>query len=65
MVVSLVQPYNTGEKPTLMLYTCINRHAGIPDKNKTKTLLVHSKNMFIISSNISVIDPYTMRALSL
>ena len=28
--------YNTGEKPTVMLYTYINRHAGTPDKNKTK-----------------------------
>ena len=24
-----------------MLYTYINRHAGTPDENKTKTLLVH------------------------
>ena len=30
--------YNTEEKPTVMLYTyIINRHAGTPDKNKTKT----------------------------
>ena len=28
--------YNTGEKPTVILYTYINRHAGTPDKNKTK-----------------------------
>ena len=30
--------YNTGEKPTVMLYTYINRHAGTPDKYKTKPL---------------------------
>ena len=40
MIVTLGQQYNTGEKPTVMLYTyyiIINRHAGTPDKNKTKT----------------------------
>ena len=35
MVVTLGQQYNTGEKPTVMLYTFINRHAVAPDKNKT------------------------------
>ena len=33
MVVTLVQQYNVGGKPTVMLYTYINRHAGTPDKN--------------------------------
>ena len=37
MVVTLGQQYITGEKPTVMLYTYINRHAGTPDKKKTKT----------------------------
>ena len=34
------QQYNTGEKPTIMLYTYyyINRHAGTTDNNKTKFL---------------------------
>ena len=38
MVVTLGQQSNTGEKPTVMLYTyyIINRHTGTPDKNKTK-----------------------------
>ena len=36
-IVTLGQQYNTGEKPTVMLYTYyIDRHAGTPDKNKTK-----------------------------
>ena len=35
--------YYTGEKPTVMLYTYINRHAGILDKNKTKHFLVHDR----------------------
>ena len=43
MVVILGQQYNTGEEPTVMLHTYINRHAGTPDKNKTKTFLVHNK----------------------
>ena len=32
------QQYNVGEKPTVMLYTYINRHAGTPKKyfNKQK-----------------------------
>ena len=57
MVVTLGQQYNTGEKSTVMLYTyIINRHAGTPDKNKTKTY----KNRFIIlNGNNSAIDLYT------
>ena len=43
MVVTLGRQYKTGEKPTVMLYTYINRHAGSPEKNKTKAFLVHNK----------------------
>ena len=32
MVVTLGHQYNIGEKPTVMLYTSTNRHAGTPDK---------------------------------
>ena len=32
MVVTLGQQYNIGEKPTVILYTYINRHAGTPEK---------------------------------
>ena len=35
MVVTLSQQYNVGEKPTVILYTYINRHAGTPNKTKT------------------------------
>ena len=52
MVVTLGQQYNIGEKPTVMLYTYINRHAGIPDKNKTKTFC---ENKFIIIQSYTVI----------
>ena len=34
MVVTLGQQYNIGEKPTAILYSYINRHAGTPDKQR-------------------------------
>ena len=33
MVVTLGQQYSIGEKPTFILYTYINRHAGTHQKN--------------------------------
>ena len=36
MVVTLGQQYSVGDKPTVMLYTYINRHAGAPNKTKAK-----------------------------
>ena len=35
VVMTMGLQYNIGEKPTVMLYTYINRYAGTPDKNKT------------------------------
>ena len=35
-LVTLGQQYNVGEKPTVILCTDINRHAGAPNKTKTK-----------------------------
>ena len=32
MEIALCQQYNVGEKPTVILYTYINRHAGTPEK---------------------------------
>ena len=57
VVVTLGQQYNTGEKPTVMLYTYINRHAGTPDKNKNKNILsvfVFSSHSFCTSSSLDV-----------
>ena len=34
MVVTLGQQYNIGEKPTVILYSYINRHAGTRDKKR-------------------------------
>ena len=36
MALSLGQQYNVGEKPIVVLYTYINRHAGTPNKRKIK-----------------------------
>ena len=38
MVVTLGQQYNVGEKPTVILYTYINRHAGTPDKKQKQNI---------------------------
>ena len=32
MEITLGQQYNGGEKPTVVLYTYINRYAGTPEK---------------------------------
>ena len=34
MVVPLGQQYNIREKPTVILYSYINRHAGTPEKQQ-------------------------------
>ena len=34
MHITLGQQYNVGEKPTVILYTYINRHAGTPEKKR-------------------------------
>ena len=36
VVVTLGQQYHVGEKATVMLYIYIDRHAGTPNKTKTK-----------------------------
>ena len=36
MVITLGQQYNVGEKPTVILYTYINRHAGTPTQREDK-----------------------------
>ena len=62
--------YYAGEKPTVLLYTYINRHAGTPEKQNTNiALVVHNLinrliNNYTVYEN-SAIDPYTIRALLL
>ena len=36
MEITLGQQYNVGEKPSVILYTYINRHAGTPEKTKQR-----------------------------
>ena len=38
LIVTWGQQYNVGEKPTVILCTYINRHAGTPDKNSNPPL---------------------------
>ena len=47
MVVKLGQQYKIGEKPTVILHTYINRHAGTPEKRKNKTKTIMSYNVSV------------------
>ena len=47
MTVTLGQQYNIGEKPTVILYTYINRHAGTPEKQRRRKST--SSNMVVIT----------------
>ena len=44
MQMTLGQQYNVGEKPTVILYIYINRHAGTPEKHykQTRDNVVHT-----------------------
>ena len=48
MVITLGQQYNVGEKPTVILYTYINRHAGTPEKQQKQKQCSTSSNMVVI-----------------
>ena len=48
MVVTLGQQYNIGEKPTVMLYTYINRLARTPEKQRKQKHCSTSSNMVVI-----------------
>ena len=48
MAVTLGQQYNIGEKPTVILYTNINRHAGTPEKPRKQKHCSASSNMVVI-----------------
>ena len=53
MVVTLGQQYYVGEKPTVILYTYINRKAETPSKTKTKyTMSLDSSSICNIGSRI-------------
>ena len=46
MVVTLGRQHNIGEKPTVILYTYINLHAGTPEKQRRQNST--SSNMVVI-----------------
>ena len=55
MVITFGQQYNVGEKPTVILCTFINRHAGTPNKTKTKyTMSLYYNSICNIGSRIGM-----------
>ena len=55
MVVTLGQQYNVGEKPTVILYTYINRHAEPPKENITN--ISHcSSSIYIVKRVVIILD---------
>ena len=64
MVVTLGQQYNVGERPTVILYPYINRHARPPGTSSTKDTTVDyiTKKILIIYDN-NTIGPYSNRGL--
>ena len=48
MEIALGQQYNVGEKPTVILYTYINRRAGTPKNSKSK-IVKHSRSVRVLS----------------
>ena len=62
MVVTLGQQYHVGEKPTVILCTYINRHAGTPNKTKTKdTMSVDYSSICYIGSSIGEVSMKALR----
>ena len=55
---ALGQQYNVGEKPTVILYTYINRHADPPSVTKQKTTYYIVK-MAVMIYDKRAIEPYT------
>ena len=62
LVVLLGQQYNNnvGEKPTVILYTYINRHAGTPEKQRKQKHCSTSNMVVIIYCYIGCEDKATI-----
>ena len=59
MVVTLGQQYNVGEKPTVILYTYINRHAEPPNiTNISHCCSIYIVKRVVIIYDSSAIAPY-------
>ena len=49
MEITLGQQYNVGEKPTVILYTYNDRHAGTPEKTvKTKQTISTPSHVVVV-----------------
>ena len=48
MVVPLGQQYNIGEKPTVILYSYINRHAGTPEKKLFQIFFAQERQFVVL-----------------
>ena len=59
LIVILGQQYTVGEKPTVILYTYINHHSGIPSKIKQKQCSTQLRRLVIIYDS-SAIKPYNI-----
>ena len=59
MEITLGQQYNVGAKPTVILYTYINRQAGKPEKRKkhNKDNVVHQGNLFKCHEEVLYLQP--------
>ena len=66
MVVTLGQQYNVGEKPTVVLYTYINRHAEPPNIPKTLQYIVKKVVLMsiIVPSNHTKIGAWVNSKMS-
>ena len=58
MVVTLGQQYHVGEKPTVIMYTCFDRHAGKQTKTKHKQYCTSLNRLVIVYDN-NAIEPYS------
>ena len=45
-------PSNVGEKPTVILYTYINRHAGTPEKKRKEKKRKEKKRKYVVVFHI-------------
>ena len=60
MEITMGQQYNVGEKPTVILYTQINRHAGTPEK----THMFHLVSVLSILSAVASISGFLLVSVS-
>ena len=63
-VVTLGQHYNVRKKPTVILYTYIDRHARPSNNSKKNTVPQYITKQVIIIYDKKAIEPYKNRGLS-